>query len=90
MKNEELFLDVFRPIIIGIHQNLAQMIETEENTLKEIKTLSTAPYKPEIKQKLEVEIMLFQTLHRQTGKMLKLQKELMNTVTEYLELKGWL
>ena len=90
MKNEDLFLDVFRPIITNIHQILTQIIEHEENILKEIKTLSTAPYKPEIKQKLEVEIILFQTMHQQMSIMLKLHKELTNTVTEYLELKGWL
>jgi hypothetical protein len=90
LPKEDLLLKVFRPIIIKIHQTLIQMIESEENTLKEIKTLLTSPYKPELKQKLEVELMLLQTIHQKMSKMLKLHKELNNAITEYLELKGWL
>jgi len=90
LPNEDLLLKVFRPIIIKIHQTLIEMIESEEDNLKVIKTLLTSPYKPEIKQKLEVELMLFQTIHQKMSRMLKLHKELNNAITEYLELKGWL
>ena len=89
MNYENFRFRVFRPIIINLHQVTMVLIEEEEKNMQEVKTLLTTPYKARIKSELEIELMLLQAVNQKMEKMLRLHKELKNTLEEYLELRGW-
>ena len=89
MNEEEFRLKVFLPIVISLHEMVVTVIKGEEDNIQEIKSLSTAPFIAEIKSKLQIELMLLQTLNDELGTMLKGHKNMKKTIEEYLKLRGW-